>query len=82
MDVLCKRGDVLGALIGDPGNSVVVDDDLRRRNRTIGLSRNLRSVAGLRNHGVHNGAVRDPSGAGKKFATLALDLLGGGFAPR
>ena len=39
-------------------------------------------VAGLRNHGVHDGAVSDASGTGKQVATLALDLLGGGFAPR
>ena len=37
MDVLRQGGNVLGALVSDAGDSVVVDDDLWRRRSNVGL---------------------------------------------
>ena len=38
VDILRQRSDILSALIGDASDAVVIDDDVRRRPRTIGAA--------------------------------------------
>ena len=86
VDVVGQGGDVLGALVGDAADAVVVDDDVGRWGGTFGLGGGLGGAGGgaarLHDHGVHDGAVGDASGTGEQVAAFALDLFGGGLAPR
>jgi hypothetical protein len=86
VDVLGEHGNVLSALVGDAGDAVVIDDDIGRGSGTVGRRFGLGwagiGLTGLRNHGVHDGAVGDASGLGEQIAALALEFFGGGFASR
>jgi hypothetical protein len=78
VDLVGEGGDVLGALVSDAGDAVVVDDDVGGGGGFFGLGWGGIG-AGLRNEGVHDGAVGDAAGGGKEFAALAFELFGGGI---
>jgi hypothetical protein len=76
-DVFGEGGDVLGALVGDAGDAVVVDDDVGGGDGV----RRLRGgvwTAGFIDHGVHYGAVGDAAGGGEEIAAFALEFFGAG----
>ena len=61
MDQLREGADVLGALVGDACDAVVVDDDVGRGGRFF--ERGVEGE-GLRDEGVHDGSVGDAAGDG------------------
>ena len=67
-DVFGECGDVLGALVGDAGDAVVVDEQAR-------------SVGGVVGRGgcVGDGAVGDAAHGGELVAALTLELFRGRF---
>ena len=77
-----EGGDILGALVGDAGDAVVVDDDVGGRCGSAGFRGGFGGAncrcASFGGHGVHDGAVGDAAGASEEVASLALDLFGGG----
>ncbi len=64
-DVLAQGADVLGALVGDAGGAVAVDE---------GVGHGTGDVAGP--VGLGDAAVDDAAGGGEQLAAIALDLLG------
>jgi len=67
-DVVGESGNVLGALVGDTGDAVVVDEQARGMGRVVGGKRC-----------VSDGAVGDAAHCGEQVATAALDLFRGGL---
>ncbi len=67
-DVFGEGGDVLGALVGDAGDAVVVDEEAWG----VGGVVRLEGCVG-------DGAVGDAAHGSEAVAALALDLFGGGF---
>ena len=83
VDEFGEGGDVLGALVGDAGDAVVVDDDVGGGGGFFGCGwGGIGLCVGLRDEGVHDGAVGDAAGAGEEFAALAFELFFGGFVAR
>jgi hypothetical protein len=67
-DVVGERGDVLGALVGDASDAVIVDEQTR-------------GVGGVvKGEGrVGDGSVGDAAHGGEKVTALSLDLFRGGL---
>ena len=67
-DVIGKQGDILGALIGDASDAVVVDQNQRSCDCVV-----------LRRGNLGDAAVGDPSSDGKKIAAFPFDLFDARF---
>jgi hypothetical protein len=90
MNVIGKRGDVLGTFVGNPRDAVVIDDDVRGRNdvfriESIQLNGGLRQISlgdGLGHECVHNRSIGNAPNTGEYFPAFPFDLFGSRFAPR
>ena len=69
-DVIGKQSDVLGALIGDAADTVVVNDDERHRVRVVLLQR-----------GLGDAAIGDAARGCEKVAAVPFNLLSAWSGP-
>lgn len=72
-DVLFEGADVLGALVGDAGDDVAIDED-------CGYVRRRGVAGGDEPLGLGDAAVGDAAGEGEEVAAGAFDLVGGGLS--